>query len=630
MLSILIASLASFAALSVVDRLKKARTDRARRNWMWMGAFAMGVGVWTMHFTAMLAHFLGDEMAFDLPITLLSIVPVVLGSYSALRFLSGWGSGNRHATAALHLALGIGTMHYVGMEAIRMDMTFRYRPELFAASLGVAFLLAWVSLWIHTVLAHRERRYAGLFRILASLAMGGAVAGMHYTAMAAAQFYRLADGPPATGLLFTPGNLMTWIVVATGVILTLAIVLSRLDMWVQHTAELVQGTQARERAVLDAMVDGHLATDHTGKIERVNPALLEMFGYERDEVIGVSIDTLLPEATWLIAEQGFHEANPVAGFVLKRIDSRGIRADGETIPVQISASSVIFHDAVGLSWLVRDVTEEQRATDALITQSIRAQELLRQAEAAIEAKSYFLANMSHEIRTPMNGVIGMLSLLQLTELDEEQGEYVQTIRESGEMLIRIINDILDFSKLEAGRLLIESVEFDIRDCIAGVVDILAGAARKKDLDLRVSIDETVPALILGDSHRCRQVLTNLVNNGIKFTKKGFVAIELTAEPGEDDGFLALRCAVRDTGVGIPVESQGVLFSSFSQVDASTTRKFGGTGLGLAISKQLCELMGGTMWLESTGKEGEGATFYFTIRVGLPAGVESGHALSHRA
>jgi signal transduction histidine kinase len=365
------------------------------------------------------------------------------------------------------------------------------------------------------------------------------------------------------------------------------------------------------REVFNAISDPVIVLDRAARIVQGNPAALRVFPTLRH---GDLLDATVPELVHALKKF------PGSGGRQAEFES----TVGESVYLVRADEILTQGEEAGSLVILYDITERKRAEGAL-------KGAKEAAEAASRAKSDFLANMSHEIRTPMNGIIGMTELALDTNLSSEQREYLELVRLSADSMLGVINEILDFSKIEAGKLSLERIDFDLREIVGDTMKTLAIRSRQKGLDLNYSVSPGVPAALIGDPGRLRQVLVNLAGNAIKFTEQGNICVEVDKEE-QNEFDLLLHFIVRDTGIGVPADKQETIFDAFAQADGSTSRKYGGTGLGLAISAQLAAMMGGRVWVESpAGKERfrsskgadaasadrqPGSAFHFTARFDL--------------
>ncbi len=400
------------------------------------------------------------------------------------------------------------------------------------------------------------------------------------------------------------------------------------DVTLRRRAEkAMRESQQRFRQLFDEAPVAYHEIDAHGIVQRINRAECELLGFEPEELIGKPAWDVVAPAQREMSRRRVAE-KLTGNESLAPFERSFTRRDGTVLLLEVHERMIRDEQgqAVGIRTAMLDITGKRQAEDRhrafLVELQLKNLELdraLAEACQAAELKSQFLANMSHEIRTPLNGIIGMTGLLLDTALNSAQRECAETVRSSGDVLLNVINDILDFSKIEAGKLAIESFPLDLRLLGEEVNEMLASRAEEQKLDLVLEYPSGAPRRFVGDAGRIRQVLTNLVVNAIKFTPAGSVVVTVECQQ-QDASTARIRVAVEDTGVGIPADKIGQLFEKFSQVDGSATRRYGGTGLGLAISRQLVELMGGAMGVES--REGRGSIFWFTLPLPLDTSPEA--------
>jgi len=725
-LSVLVAIFASWMGLQITGRASSNPAHRAIV--LGTGSLALGAGVWSMHFIGMLAFNLCTPTHYDHWTTILSSLPSIGASFVALNLISRPQIGRTELlTGGVLVGAGIGAMHYSGMHGMRTALSLHYDPLMFALSIVVAVVLATLALWVRSGLSRLQWMSESRSLVLASIVMGCAIAGMHYTGMAAARFVGAVEQADTVA---SNSDFLALALSVSIIVLCLAVVAANGLLRYRQMYLDLSRSEAWMRALLTTTVEGVITVRRDGIITEFNASAERIFGWARDEIVGRSITLLLNDADRNNKKGLMHvlESGTLAGF-RTTTETTALRKDGSLTPVRgsmghacygeqdlfvcfvtdisdqramevalraseqqfrslignipgISYRSVLngdwpmvfMSDAVerltgypagdflgqppkrvfgalihaedrmrvakeagtalrenrpylveyrvlhadgGVRWMwengtaVRDEHGELAWLDGVIfdiSERRQMEEALRAAketaEQAAAARATFVANMSHEIRTPMNSILGFTDVLLDGKLDTEQRRHLDTIRNAGRALLRLLNEILDTAKLEKGAVELEQNDYNLLSLIDELSSTLAANARAKGLHLDIRYDPALPTGLRGDELRMRQVLTNLLDNAIKFTASGGVTLSVKADADQ------LCIAVTDTGIGIAPERLAAIFDPFTQADASMTRRFGGTGLGTTISKQLVELMGGRIWAEST--LGSGATFHVRV------------------
>ena len=605
-LSIAVAMLASYTALDLGGRVRGAATG-VRWAWTAAASFAMGGGIWAMHFVGMLAFEMGMPAAYDPSITILSLLIAIAATGAAFAWVSREGAGSRDVLFSGPLmGVGVAAMHYTGMAAMRVPGNLAYSLPVVAASVAIAVTAATAALWL------TFRQNSVWQKLAAAGVMGLAVSGMHYTGMAAATFTAEDAGSHAAHVAaigLGQQKLALSVAGATVLILFLAMLAGSLDQ--QRVQGRLRASEDRFRAAAEAVGDIIWTSDARGAIREPQPGWQEYTGQTETEVLGDGWagavhpdDVELTKAAW---REAFAE-NRGYGF-----EHRVRRRDGVYRLFSVRAKPVRNADGSIREWVGvhEDVTERHAFEGAL-------REARDAAEEHSRAKSRFLANMSHELRTPLSAVIGYAEMLEEEAEELGQASLLQDlgkIRTNAQHLLGLINDVLDLSKVEAEKMELYPEDIDVAAFAtdaAGTVDALV---RRKGNVLVLDV-ATEAGRAVTDVVKLRQCLFNLLSNAAKFTEGG--TITLRVGRSRDEGSDRLLFTVQDTGIGMSPEQVGRLFERFTQADETTTRRFGGTGLGLALSRAFAQLLGGDIAVASV--EGEGTCFTLVVPATLPEPV----------
>ncbi|HEY2346114.1 MAG TPA: MHYT domain-containing protein [Xanthomonadaceae bacterium] len=610
-LSVAVAIFTSTMALQMVE-LAERSSRGLRLIALVTGSVALGAGVWTMHFVAMLAFDLCMPVTYNPTVTVLSMAPSLAASACALSQIARARTSLRDLViGGVLVGGGIGAMHYTGMAAMVMAPQLRYDFWLFALSIVVAVVLAILALWIRFGVRSGLSRLSPKWSLVAAgTVMGLAISGMHYTGMAGARFY----GDPS--LHGAPGQNETGIlalgIAFTTITITLLVVAINVMLRYRAMVNGLTASEARSRAIMGTAIDGIITFAGNGEIRLVNDAVTRIFGWTAAEMTGRNISMLITEEYRSSRDTFARYLNTgEARIVGTAREVTAIRKDGSTFPIRLAIGHAELPDEHSFVAYITDTTDQHRLQQEL-------QDAKTRAERAADARTAFLANMSHEIRTPMNSILGFAEVLMNSAQSADQRKATGIIRNSARSLLRLLNEILDLAKLDRGAVEIVLTPVDLKELAEEVVMTLSSAARSKGLQLGLSYSPGLARCFRADAFRIRQVLGNLLDNAVKFTDSGSVGLAVSEDAG------GVHFEVSDTGIGIPADRLERIFDPFIQADASFSRRFGGTGLGTTICKQLVELMKGHIRVES--EPGAGSRFHVVLPLQALEGAQAAMGL----
>lgn len=590
-LSYAIAVLASYVALDLVGRLRLEINLRAKIYWLFGGAFAMGAGIWSMHFIGMLAFILPMPMTYDLSWTGLSLLVAIIASAFALFILRKKNPKPIHLiSGGILIGFGIAAMHYIGMAGMRNHVGIHYLPGLFLLSIGIAIFASEAALWF-ALQSNRgpiDRQF--YLKVISALIMGVAICGMHYTGMTAAIFTPLPNAHISVETI-RPDLLAIFIAGITGLIISLALIASSYN---KHMINAVQNEKEFLNAILDNLEDGIIACDSNGKITLINNALKKNINTSKLNNLYSDLPSyfdLYPLGSDLaIKKNELPLYRALKGEVIHAMEFILKLKNGTIHNVVIDGQPIINEngDKLGAVIAVHDVTAIKK-TDRV--------------------KSEFVSVVSHELRTPLTSIRGSLGLLlsgMAGDLSGKPKKLLDIANNNCERLLLLINDILDIEKVQAGKMKFDLKAVDIKNLVTE--SITANKMYGDKFGVKIKLKKSTTEIkVFADPERLLQVLANLISNAVKFSPHGGeVILQIKCLDNK------VRVSVTDRGSGIPIEFQSRIFQKFSQADSSPTRNKGGTGLGLSISKAIIEKFGGHLSFES--KPNEGSIFYFDLPI----------------
>lgn len=577
----LIGVYASFALAGHAGRSE----GTVRRNWALLAIVAAGCTAWATHMVALLAYRPGIPAAFDIPLTALSLLAVIVGIGLSMSRMIGSRDRRRRFSTGVCLGLSVAVLHYVGQYSYRVVGTISWDLPLVAGSITMGLLMSGAAMVVSVERSRSLRR-------LGPVLLFGAIAVVHIGGMTA---MTLSYDPRVELPVLSVAPRVIALPVAGICIGLIVLATLGLRFTLQARAQF-RRDRARLNELSNLALEG-LAVCDGDVVSIANDSLARLAGVPVDDIVGQRIDDLL--------------AGPLPADMIEReeYDAALIQRTGAPIPVRMLRSTVTVGRKKQIVFAFRDQRERLTIEEAAKAREAELARAKDAAERGTRAKSLFLATVSHELRTPLHGIMGTIDLLRETGLDDVRRGYVDVLSESGDGLLVLVNMLLDLTQLEEGKVLLETQAFDPARIVQSVADLLRPLALAKEIGLTIEVDASLPAEVTGDSGRFRQVLTNIVGNAVKFTEAGSVSIHLSWENDR------IQVAVTDTGIGISGDRLACIFDPFTQEDDEITRRFGGTGLGLSISRMLARRMGGDIDVRST--RGVGSTFTVHLPVARP-------------